>query len=184
MYLLAASFIGFVVLTWIVNRINATHEAKKVEQSESGDARVTTAWDDFGLGEDPAVWRAALEELLGRLDLDELAQKQSLVRLAIMAVRSDHMDPLPQIAARATRIDPGCSETRALEALAEAYAGPAERAIPKLRDATAGLASCSGCGAGVEGGILKQEVALALDALASGEVLNRMAPLRDATASG
>lgn len=171
MYAVAGVLAGFVVLTWLVHRVNATHDAKKLEQAETGDARVSTTWDDFGLGDNPAAWRAVLENLLARITLEHLVQKQSLVRLAIMAVRADHTEPLPRIAARALDLDPGCSETRALDALAAAYTGPADRAIPKLRDASTGLAACSGCGAGVEGGILKQELALALDALASGEVL-------------
>lgn len=166
-------FIGALALTWFVNRVNARHEARRVEQGVSDDAQVASAWDDFGLGDDPSARRASLDALLDHVHIDRLSQKQSLIRLAIMAVRSDYTDPLVEIAERAVAIDPGCGETRALDALAAAYEGPSERAIAKLKTARAGLAGCSSCGAGVEGNLLVSEVALALDALSSGETLGR-----------
>lgn len=159
------------VAMWFVNRVNSQHEQRRAGAGPSADALVEEAWGEFTAYDEPATMRARLASLFEKVDTNAIAQKQSLVRLAVMAVRAESTDALTAIADRAAVVDPGCGETRALDALAEAYAGPRERAIPKLRAAASGLAACTGCGAGVEGGLLVQEVSIALDALSGGEEL-------------
>jgi hypothetical protein len=173
MWTLLAIVTGLVAVTWFVNHVNARHEAKRVESGPTADALVEQAWDEFTAHDEPSVMHERFDSLMQRLDVDAVAQKQSLVRLAVMAVRAEATDALVAIADRASVLDPGCGETRALDALAEAYAGPRDVAIRKLRVAGKGLAACTGCGAGVEGGLLVQEVGVALDALVSGEELAR-----------
>jgi hypothetical protein len=173
MWTLVAIVAGLIAATWFVNHVNARHEANRAASGPTPDALVDEAWDEFAAHDEPSVMRDRFEALIRAVDVERLAQKQSLVRLAVMAVRAESTDALPAIADRAAVVDPGCGETRALDALAEAYAGPREVAIQKLRVAGNGLAACTGCGAGVEGGLLVQEVSLALDALVSGEELAR-----------
>src|SRR5437764_414779 len=106
------AIVGLAVLllasVWIT-RVNARYERARgggreddadADAHDTGDARVASAWDDFGLAEDTAQVRASFDRLVETAPVTTLARKSSLVAMAVMAVRAERHDVLEAIAAR------------------------------------------------------------------------------------
>ena len=165
MWFAIAIGVGLLLLGWFVNQVNSRHEQKTLEVSQSPDGRVAAAWDESGAFEDVSIAREALDELVTEVPVDELEQKVSLLRLAIMSIRAERYELLDEVAACAGELAPDCCETLGLRGLALAYGADPGSSRTLLGRAKAGMAGCGGaCSASIEARVLLQEVTLALDA--------------------
>jgi hypothetical protein len=173
MLTLALIAVGLVAIAAAVPLVNARYDTRRgnrAADAPSPDDCVAEAWDAFGSG-DAVAEAGAVSALLEKVDPAALEHKASLVRLAVMCVRTQSHAPLVALAERADAIEGTCAEATALRGLAEAYVGDPAAARTWLGRAKNGLAGCATCGAQGEGQLLLGEVALALDALA-GEATN------------
>jgi len=149
----------------LVSWINKRHETQRADAGPTADEQVEALWDDFGGADDPAESRAALDTLLGRIDLATLRRKNAVVALAVMAARTERHDVLPELAAAARSLDGGCGETAALRVLAEACTGDVARAREMYQASQSAMAGCGSCGTQGPGRYLMQEVSIMLDAM-------------------
>ncbi len=154
-----------VAAVMFVSWINQRHETRRADAGPTADEQVEALWDDFGGADDPAEARAALDALLGRIDVATLRRKNAVVALAVMAARTDRHDVLPELAAAARSLDGGCGETAALRVLAEACTGDVGRAREMYQASQSAMAGCGSCGTQGPGRFLLQEVTIMLDAM-------------------
>ncbi|MBL8600793.1 MAG: hypothetical protein JNK72_02620 [Myxococcales bacterium] len=159
-----AALLGALALAaGLITFVNRRHDAKKAAEGLSPDERVETVWAEHGADDDPAELGARLDTLLDGLDPATLAQKSSVIALAIMAARAERFALLPALADRAAGLDGGCGETAALSVLAEACAGDPERARAMYLETQSSIAGCGACGSAGPGRYLMQELALHLE---------------------
>src|SRR5260221_2619674 len=99
-----AIVVGLLLITWLVNQVNARHDKKRETAGPGPDARIAEAWDDFGISDDGAKSKSRFAKLLRKAPVERVESKEGLVRLALMAIRAENFEPLQDIAQRASLV--------------------------------------------------------------------------------
>ncbi len=161
MWMLVGIVAALVAVSLWIHSVNTRYEARRGVGPRADD-RVAAAWESFGGDDAPEAISASLDALTAEAPVDSLADKTSVARLAIMALRAERPDLVRACADRIDRLGSGCGEARTLGVLAAACEGDLPRARALYVESMQSIAGCASCGASETARILSQEVALML----------------------